>query len=146
MNQLKTYTIRHKKAHDVWLFKYHVDGTFESFTVLGGVFNKNKYEWLQGVFPYNEEIIKTWIVDLKRYFDIEIDTPEITFAFFYKTYGKSVTKKQAKDFWDKKMKPADRINAVIGSKRYDNWLKLYPYREKVDPIRFLRNRRYEDEF
>ena len=150
MNQFKTYIIKPKKAPDVWLFKYHLEGELHSFEVTEGTFNKQQADWLfnEGRFPYSEEIIKKWIESktLKKYFDIEINLPEITFEFFYDSYKKKTTKKQALDFWNKRMTDAEKVNAVLGIRKYFNYLKLYPYREKVDPIRFLRNRRYEDEF
>lgn len=146
MNEFKTYTIKSKDVCAVWVFKYQLDGELRSFEVLDGSFTVKQADWLfrGGRFPYNEEIMKKWLTYFKKYFEIEVGIPEITFDYFYEFYGKKRTKSEAKKFWSK-MSPKDRTLAVLGVKRYLNICKL-DNRSPVDPIRYLRNRRFEDEY
>lgn len=146
MEQFKTYTVRAKTTKAVWVFKYDLDGSLHSFEVLDGSFDEARANWLfvSGRFPYNESVMKKWFKVLRKYFEIEIGIPEITFDYFYNLYGKKTTKKQASDFWNK-MKKADKIKAVMFIRNYKNVCKLYNNREQVDPIRYLKHRRYEDE-
>lgn len=145
MEHFKTYTVKSKKTKAIWVFKYHLQGELHSFVVLEGKFDEKQANWLfpSGRFPYNEAIIKKWKKAFSKFFDVEIGIPEITFDYFYEIYGKKTTKKQSKDFW-KKMKEAEKVKAVIGVRHYMNSCKLNN-RSPVDPVRYLKHRRYEDE-
>jgi hypothetical protein len=148
MEQFKTYTIKAKESNAIWIFKYYLEGGLRSFVVLDGSFDDKQANWLfmKGRFPHNESIMKKWLQFFKKHFEIEIGIPEITFDYFYNTYGKKTTKKQASDFWKKKMTDAERINAVLAIRKYKNFCKMHNDREQVDPVRYLKHRRYEDEF
>lgn len=147
MEEFKTYTVKAKENKAVWVFEYYLEGSLRSFKVLDGSFTQKQADWLfiAGRFPHTEEIMKKWLTYFKKYFEIEIGIPEINFDYFYNLYGKKVTKKQSKDFW-KKMKESDKLLAVLGIKKYKNHCKQYQGREQVDPIRYLKHRRYEDEY
>lgn len=145
MEQFKTYTVTAKETRAIWIFKYDLDGGLRSFEILEGSFEKKQATWLfsNGRFPYSESIMKQWLEQLKKYFEIEIGIPEITFEYFYEIYGRKTTKKEASKFWGK-MKEAERLKAVLAIKKYISNCK-YSQRQPVDPIRYLRNARYEDE-
>lgn len=145
MEQFKTYTIKAKDSKAVWVFKYYLEGGLRSFVVLDGSFSDKQANWLfvKGRFPHTEEIMKNWLKFFKKYFEIEIGIPEITFEYFYEIYGKKTTKKQTSDFW-RKMKEGDKIKAVLAIKSYINNCKV-ANRSPVDPVRYLKHRRYEDE-
>lgn len=146
MNEFKTYTIKSKDVHAVWVFKYHLSGELFSFEVLDGSFSSKQADWLfrSGRFPYNETIMKVWLKQYRKFFEFEVGIPEITFEYFYEIYGRKRTKAEALKFWSR-MTPKDRTLAVLGVKRYLNICKL-DNRSPVDPVRYLRNRRFEDEY
>lgn len=100
----------------------------------------------QGRFPYSETSMKHWIKAFQTQFQIEIDLPEINFEYFWNAYNKKVGKKETKTFWDKSMKTGEHLTAVLAIKRYNNFLRTQKNREKIDPVRYLKNRRYEDEY
>lgn len=145
MEKYKTYTIKARKTRSIWIFKYHLDGTLHSFNVLDGAFNRKAADWLfvGGRFPYTEEVMIKFQRSFKAYFDVEVGIPDITFDYFYELYGKKTTKKQSSDYW-RKMKESDRIKAVLSVKRYSNNCK-FANRTLVDPVRYLKHRRYDDE-
>lgn len=145
MNNLATYTIKGKESGYIWRFKYNLDGSLYSFEVLEGTFSERQSKWLfeGGRFPYKLSMIDIWKKHLTKNFEIEESLPAYTFDVFWDMYAKKQTKKQSCDFW-KKMKEADRVKAIQGIRRYNNFLRLNPWRDKVDPIRYLKHRRYED--
>lgn len=145
MEALKTYTLRSKKTDHVWEFKYFYDGEFHSFASLGGDFEKQQSDYISHRFPFSEERFVELQKDYSEYFQIILGANEIDFETFYDAYQQKTTKKQSREYWHK-MKKADQINAYLGIARYNRYLKLNAWQRKVDPIRYLRNRRYEDEF
>jgi len=146
MEAHKIYTLRSKKTAHVWEFKYSQDGNLYSFTSLGGIIEEQQSSYISRHFPFNEEKFIQLQPMYSEYFQIILGATEIDFDVFYNSYGQKTTKKQSREFWEK-MKKSDQINAFLGITRYENYLKRQPFNQrKVDPIRYLRNRRYEDEF
>lgn len=147
MEQFKTYTVKARETRAVWVFKYYLEGGLRSFVVLEGSFSEQQSNWLfiKGRFPSNEDEMKSFAKTYRKHFEVEVIIPEITFDYFYEIYGKKTTKKQASDFW-RKMKEADKVLAVLGVRKYKNYCKMHQNREQVDPVRYLKHRRYEDEF
>lgn len=143
----KKYTVKSKTLPDTWVFKYDLTGSLVCFECHNTKFDAKRNHWLmeKGRFPYNESRMKHWVEAFKKQFIIEIDLPEITFEYFYERYGKKVGRKQSHDFW-KKMKDGDRLLSVLGIPLYETSLRKQKDREKVDPVRYLKHRRYEDEY
>jgi hypothetical protein len=70
------------------------------------------------------------------------DVTDLSFEKFWEDYGYKVDKKQAEEFW-KKMSKADRLHAISAIPRYKTQCRM-KNRDLIYPIRYLRNRRYED--
>ena len=68
--------------------------------------------------------------------------PGISFDLFWNAYGKKVGKKEAETYW-KSMKDAKRQAAIDGITSYLGTLS--ERRFQLDPIRYLRRERWEDE-
>lgn len=147
MENLTTYTIKGKESGYIWRFSYHIDGSLHSFEVLEGMFTAKQAKWLfeGGRFPYKIEVIEIWKKHLKKNFEIEEALPSYTFEVFYNMYGNKTTKKQSADYW-KKMKESDRIKAIQGIRKYNFHLQRHSWKQKKDPIRYLKHRTYEDEY
>lgn len=145
--QLTTYNIKSREDGFVWVFKYHLNGDLASFEILDGALSLKQRKWLfvQGHFPALEGMIKDWQKKLRANFQITVGEPDLSFEAFWLAYGHKTRKKQSEAFW-KKMTKADRFKAFLGIRNYNNHLQLNPWKTKVDPIRFLRDRRYEDEY
>jgi hypothetical protein len=65
------------------------------------------------------------------------------FEFWYLTYNKRVTKKQATIYWDRNIKSEELIDRIMQHTRayIQNTEKKY----RLDPLRYLRNEKWEDE-
>lgn len=146
MEQFRTFTIKSKKGLGSWFFRFHLDGSLYSYTVLKGRLNIEQARWLfkGGHFPIHIDDMKAFKHNFGGKFIIEETVPEMNFEYFWKTYNKKVLKKQATDFW-KKMNEKDRILAITGIKKYREYCESKK-QDLQDPIRYLRNRRYEDEY
>jgi hypothetical protein len=147
MDSFKNYTVKSKDTKLIWVFKYHLEGELSSFEILNGTFDEKQSNWLfiGGRFPFTETIMKKFIESFSKYFTFEVNLPEITFDFFYSNYGKKRTRAEALKYWNKNMKPDQHILAVMGMRTYRNICKL-DNKSAVDPIRYLRNERYLDEY
>lgn len=146
MKLTTTYTLKALKRSDIWEFKYFPDGTLESFRILEGRLGDKQTAFLfsKKHFPYHEAQMITWKNDFSKYFKIEVGEIDLSFDNFYNRYGKKTTKKQSLELW-KKMNESDKIKALSSISRYNTFIKLNP-RDKVDPVRYLKHRRYDDEF
>lgn len=131
------------------IFKYHLEGHLFSFELLEGKLLEKQVEWFfkTGNFPYYESEIKAWLKGkMRRHFEIEVGEPNLSFDAFWELYGHKTRKSETKQYWDKKMNNAERVKAFMGLKKYNNHLQINDWKNKVDPIRFLKHRRYEDEY
>ena len=146
MEQFRTFTIKSKKKLGSWFFRFNLDGTLYSYTVLKGTLTVQQACWLfkGGHFPICIEDMKAFQHNFRNDFIIEETVPEMNFSYFWESYDKKVLKKQASDFW-KKMKETDKILAITGIKKYRQYCEGKK-QDLQDPIRYLRNRRYEDEY
>lgn len=147
MQPQTTYTVKSKREHYIWQFKYDLNGNLIAFEIVSGILTTNQMRWLftNTHFPAIESImVNKWIPLLKKDFEIDIGEPDISFDAFWKIYKYPVQKKRSQAIWEKLSK-ADRIKAIKAIKSYDGMLS----RKKIDkamPDTYLRNRRYEDDF
>lgn len=146
MEQFKTFTIKSRKGLGTWLFRFNLDGSFYSYTILNRTLTVEQARWLfkGGHFPICIEDIEAFKQNFRGKFIIEETVPEMNFDYFWETYNKKILKRQAFDFW-KKMKEKDKVLAIMGIKKYREYCKKKK-QDLQDPIRYLRNRRYEDEY
>jgi hypothetical protein len=142
-----TYTVKARNSPDVWVFQYHLNGTLRSFTVLDGRLSPKQTAWLfsQGNFPYEEEHMGQWRAKLKKNFSIEQGLLDTSFAAFWNAYAHKVHKIEAERAWNK-LKEADRIKALEGTRRYNDHLRRNTWKNKMDAKRFLKEKIWEDEF
>ncbi|KQC30195.1 hypothetical protein [Flagellimonas eckloniae] len=149
MEQLTTYTVKAKNREDVWVFKYHLNGVLRSFEVLEGILGEQQIKWLfrAGNFPYIETQVKNFMTNknLKPFFEVTIGLPDTSFEAFWSLFGKKQKRIDSERLW-KKLSLADRIKALEGVRRYDNWLRLNNGIAKCLPDSYLRKKRWLDEF
>ena len=141
----KTYTVKSKADGFIWVFKYHLNGDLESFCIMDGSLSQRQARWLfqEGNFPFMEHLIKGWQQRLKKNFEVTVGLVDITFDAFWQAYRHRPRKAETQDYW-KKMKESDKIKALSGLRGYDNFLRLESWRTKIDAIRYLKKRIYED--
>lgn len=145
MDQLTTYTVKSKADGFVWVFKYHLNGDLESFKIVDGTLSQRQARWFfkEGNFPFVEGLIKGWQAQLRKNFEVTIGYPDLDFDAFWAAYAHRPRKAETKDYW-KKMNDADKIKALSGLRGYNNFLRLESWRTKIDAIRYLKKRIYED--
>lgn len=147
MEILTTYTVKAKNANNVWVFKYHLNGTLHSFLVLDGILTPKQVKWLfeAGNFPHCQEAMQVLATKFKPHFDISIGLPDVTFEAFWEAYEQKTKKTRSQQLW-KKLKDADRIKALEGIRRYNNYLRARNGIAKMNPDTYLHQQRWEDEF
>lgn len=146
--QFTTYTVKSRADGYVWQFKYTLNGNLYAFKVLEGSLTVNQKLWLfqKGHFPSEEAAMKIWQKKLKANFEIEIGEPDLSFEAFWNAYAHKVGKKKmAQNSWEKLSK-ANKIKAMMGIKRYDNHLRLYPGVQKAHPSTYLNQEYYNNEY
>lgn len=70
---------------------------------------------------------------------------EATFEMFWNMYGKKINKARAIKLWDK-LNESDRMNAILGISKYNNYLLRESWRSKADPETYLRGRYWKNEY
>lgn len=122
MSQLKSYTVKSKNSENIWVFKYHLNGTLASFEILDGILNEEQIVWLfyKGKFPYLQEHVERWHKALKKNFDVEVGEPDLSFDALWNLYDYKVSRQDAEKAF-KKLNPADVIRcfqSVPGYKKH----------------------------
>ncbi|QKX04866.1 hypothetical protein HN014_08030 [Aquimarina sp. TRL1] len=143
MEVTTTYTVKSKNYPTIWEFKYDLNGVLTSFKIDGSL-NQTQIDWLfSSKFPYKEEVIKKW-KSIKN-FEIIIGAPDLSFQTFWNVYGYKIKKVVSERAW-KKLSKADRLNALKGVKKYNNFLYRKPGREKANAATYLNQKYWEDEY
>jgi len=144
----KTYVVKSKKTKDVYIFKYDLDGFLLNWEISNGRLDENKVKYLLlgNRFPHDENKMLLFKKHLKDKFEVEFKEVEITFNLFYEIFNHKTTKKQSQTYWLKNMNEAKRILAVKTIPKYLRYLQYNTWCKQMDPLRWLRNERYLDEW
>lgn len=147
MELLRTYTVTSKRTRIVWIFKYDQDGNLRLFQPLNGEIDNDKatFLFLQNRFPHDEPKMLVFKSKMTKYFTIDEEDYDLSFDTFMNVYGKKTRKKESSAYW-KKMTDANKLKAILGVKKLNNHIRLNPWKEKPDPIRYLKHERYNDEY
>ncbi|NJB36370.1 hypothetical protein [Croceivirga sp. JEA036] len=147
MELLTTYTVTARSGLFVWQFKYHLNGDLKAFEVLQGQMQENQIKWLFNAknFPSQEDRMDFWTkdVEMRKFFEVEKGTVDTSFATFWTVYDLKQNKLRAEKLWIK-LSEADRIKALAGIRRYNDWLRMHSGIAKCLPDTYLRNKRWED--
>ncbi|MEO2064471.1 MAG: hypothetical protein ABGW97_15925 [Christiangramia sp.] len=149
MEQTSTYTVKHKKAKILWVFKYDLNGNLRSFTVDDRPLSTSQINFLfaERNFPFKESQMKeVWLSAKKSEFEIIVGKPDLSFESFWNAYGHKVGKKKmAENTWNKLSK-ANKIKALMGIKKYENNLRLQPGVQKAHPSTYLNQEYHNNEY
>jgi hypothetical protein len=123
MTQLTTYTIKSKNSANVWVFKYHLNGTLALFEVLDGLLTEVQVNWLfkLGHFPYQEQQMREWQKNLKQNFEIVVGDPDLSFDTLWNAYDNKVKRQLAEKSFAK-LKQADVIRCFQSLPGYNKYL------------------------
>lgn len=139
-----TYTIHGKGFPVLMVFKYGLNGIFKSLELKDGEFSEKFRRFLfnPNNFPYFESDVKNW--EARPNIKVEVGEPEIDFDTFWNLYNYKVGKPKTIKEW-KKLPKTDQIKAISQVKAYDGFLRRKQI-AKVYPERYLKHRRFEDQF
>lgn len=141
---LTTYTVKGRKTNNIWEFKYSLNGILKSFKILEDeILSDEQLSWLKRHFPYKEATILQWkekIINI----EVLVGLPDLSFDAFWGLYNYKVGKANAQKQWNK-LSEADKMNAIKSIKAYDGFIKRKQI-AKVYPERYLKHRRFEDQF
>lgn len=145
MENCTTYTVTHKNANILWVFKYDLKGNLKAFEIQDKPLTKSQLDFLfvQQKFQMNETQMKeTWLKQKKSEFEITIGEPDLSFEFFWQSFDHKIKKIDAERTWNK-LSRKDRINALNYIQVYDNYLAR-KHVDKANPYRYLNKRYWED--
>lgn len=92
--------------------------------------------------PRREREVTAWY---PAKFDVTIIPLEVKFEVFWEAYPKKVGKQKAMTNWQK-LSQGERAKAIRNLPKYLRWCQLQaPPRQTVDPERYLKDRRFDDE-
>lgn len=124
---LITYTVKSKQSGFIWLFKYHLNGSFASFEIMDGELSPKQIQWLfsGSNFPATKEIMDTvWMgKTLEANFQIIKAEPELDFENLWNLYGNKVSKFDAQKAYGK-LKDADKIKCFLAIPGYKKYLGI----------------------
>lgn len=139
-----TYYITGDTLHGVWVFSYHLHQYLAGFQVKDGVMSEAQCHWLfeKHGFPYKESMIKQF--DGVKNITVNKELPDITFDAFWNSYKLKRNKMDAQKVW-KKLNDNDKVQAILGIRRYDGWLRQQNGIAKKLADTYLKKRTWEDD-
>lgn len=139
-----TYTVKGRNTNTLWEFQYNLNGVLIQFKIFNDeVMSDKQLAWFLSKFPYLEKTILHWKEKVPN-IEVIVGEPIIDFATFWNLYNYKVGKIKAEKEWKKLPKP-DQIKAIAQIKAYNGFLRRKQI-AKVYPERYLKHRRFEDQF
>lgn len=75
-----------------------------------------------------------------------IEVPlEATFDMFWSLYAKKINKVRVVKLWEK-LNDTDKMSAILGITKYNNYLSRETWRSKADPETYIRGKYWENEY
>ncbi|MCO5253609.1 MAG: hypothetical protein M9892_04490 [Bacteroidetes bacterium] len=140
---MKTYSLSHRSvAQFKAIFTYREDGLLVSAVypsdapadILMGFIRCSKYKEQELLQMNDQQGLK-----------VQIQNADLSFDNFWQLYAYKVgAKKKSEELW-KKLSEDDRADAIKGIRKYDNYLRRTGI-AKVYPERYIKYRRWEDEY
>lgn len=145
MENCTTYTVKHKTANILWVFKYDFKGNLRAFEVQDRPLTDTQigFLFIEQKFPSTEEIMKgMWLKQKKSEFEINVGEIDLSFTAFWNTYNHKVKRVVSEKAWDRLSKK-DRMEAIKGIQAYDGYLKRKGI-AKANPATYINQRYWED--
>ncbi|MBL7779961.1 MAG: hypothetical protein JNM22_02005 [Saprospiraceae bacterium] len=124
---------------------YDVDGLLQTVEFTTPGLNPAQILWMLSIVA-PEEQNAGFAAKNFSFVKVEEIPMEVSFPVFWDTYGYKVGRLQAEQQWNK-LTRADQARAIMQAPRYHQWRKQKsPPQEALHPERYLKNRRFDDEF
>lgn len=145
---MASYKVTGKKAKMSFIL-YYKDKLMTRFEIIAPELwseHQRKYICIN-ILPLvisDEDFLKS--SDIQEIFKVEVIPDSLTFQDFWDLFGNKVGKKvKAEQLW-KLLPEAEKREAIIGIKRYKNWLIQNPNVQMLYPETFLSQKRWENEY
>lgn len=138
-------TVKRNGNEAAMIVAYDADGMLQNIEIVTPGLQSQQINWMIGLVEGSEEYVK---LRTSKYDFVKVDEipQEVSFPIFWDTYGYKVGRLAAEREWNKLSKE-DQGRAILQAPRYHQWRKQKnPTPEAVHPERFLKNRRFDDEF
>lgn len=135
-----TYTITGTRNGTI-TFKFDLQGDLVLFKYEGEPLSDKQRKWLYPRIAVHENQMKAW--QAIKNFTVTKGLPDLSFENFWKAYDNKAKKTTAEALFNK-LSDADKFNAIVFIKRYNNWLRLKGT-AKALPDTYLRQKRWLDE-
>jgi hypothetical protein len=138
-------TVKRNGNEAALIVSYDADGMLQNIEVLTPGLTSQQIRWMVSVVEVNETEISC-ITAQYPFVKVDEIPMEVSFPIFWEVYGYKVGRLQAEREWNK-LSRADQGRAIMQASRYHQWRKhKNPTPEALHPERYLKNRRFDDEF
>lgn len=139
-----TYKVKGRDVGLEFLFKYDLNGFLTEFKKNQPLTEEQRLWLYSARFPETEELMKQWIAQLKKKFEVVKVPADLSFDTLWELYGHKHSKVDAiKSF--KKLKEPDVIKVFQSLKKYDEYLARTRI-GKAHLSTYINKRRFEDEY
>src|SRR5690554_2772010 len=142
---LTVYKVKGKDVGLEFLFKYDLNGYLTEFKK-NQPLNEDQRLWLYSPrFPETEELMKQWIIYLKKKFEVTKVPADLSFDNLWEQYNYKVAKADAVKAFSKLKNEADIIKCFLGLKPYEEYLARTKI-AKAHLSRYINGRYFENEY
>lgn len=138
---MNTYLIQSRKSGNRVEVEYNNRGYIQAVKFEGDPEETAIDALLHHIARHEKDIIGWY----PEQFDVTLVPLDVKFDTFWEAYGKKIGRQNAGTQWQK-LNMGDRAKALKMVPKYQRWCTLQnPPRAIVDPERYLKNRRFDDD-
>lgn len=139
-----TYKVKGRDVGLEFLFKYDLNGFLTEFKKNQPLTEEQRLWLYSARFPETEELMKQWIAQLKKKFEVVKVPADLSFDALWILYNYKVSKADAEKAF-KKLKEPDVIKCFLGLKPYEEYL-LKSKIAKAHLSRYINGKYFENEY
>src|SRR5690554_403898 len=141
---LTIYKVKGKDVVLEFLFKYDLNGYLTEFKKNQPLTDEQRLWLYSARFPETEELMKQWIIYLKKKFEVTKVPADLSFDNLWQLYNYKVSKSDAVKAFNK-LKEPEVIQCFIGLKAYEEYLAKTKI-AKAHLSRYINGRYFENEY
>lgn len=141
---LTVYKVKGKDVGLEFLFKYDLNGFLTEFKKNQPLTQEQRLWLYSARFPEDEELMKEWIVYLKKKFEVVKVPADLSFETLWQLYNLKVSKADAEKAF-KKLKEPEVIKCFLGLKPYEDYL-IKSKIAKAHLSRYINGKYFENEY
>ena len=141
---LTIYKVKGKDVGLEFLFKYDLNGYLTEFKKNQPLTDEQRLWLYSPRFPETEELMKQWIIYLKKKFEVTKVPADLSFDNLWQLYNYKVSKSDAVKAFNK-LKEPEVIQCFIGLKAYEEYLAKTKI-AKAHLSRYINGKYFENEY